>query len=191
MSDELTTILASIQEFMVGMSRHLDQIESSRPVGINIDELISHASQTTQVLPPRTIHGILFHFLDHFEITPSPAPTMSPPIVPITYDTILAEQEVRIERLESRMRQIRSQDESVTWDNTDGIPVASLPTNFHMPNIEHYSGVGCPKIHPRLYRTVMRAYMLDDAQLVTIFPMSLSGATQRWFASVEPLRFRT
>ena len=33
--------------------------------------------------------------------------------------------------------------------------------------------------------------MLDDAQLVTIFPMSLSGATQRWFASVEPLRLRT
>ena len=69
--------------------------------------------------------------------------------------------------------------------------MASLSTNFHMPNIERYSGVGCPKIHPRLYSTVMRAYMLDDAQLVTIFPMSLSGATQKWFASVEPLRLRT
>ena len=37
----------------------------------------------------------------------------------------------------------------------------------------------------------MRAHGIDDAQLVTLFPMSLSGAAQRWFASVEPSRLRT
>ena len=60
-----------------------------------------------------------------------------------------------------------------------------------MPDIERYSGIGCPKIHLRLYSTVMRAHGIDDAQLVALFPMSLSGAAQRWFASVEPSRLRT
>ncbi|RVX08201.1 hypothetical protein CK203_017699 [Vitis vinifera] len=60
-----------------------------------------------------------------------------------------------------------------------------------MPDIERYSGIGCPKIHLRLYSTVMRAHGIDDAQLVALFPMSLSGAAQGWFASVEPSRLRT
>ena len=89
------------------------------------------------------------------------------------------------------IRHIRLQDGGLTWDDRDGIPAASLPTKFRMPDIERYSGIGCPKIHLRLYSTVMRAHGIDDAQLVALFPMSLSGAAQRWFASVEPSRLRT
>ena len=37
----------------------------------------------------------------------------------------------------------------------------------------------------------MRAYGLDDAQLVALFSMSLSGASQRWFALVKPSRLRS
>ena len=73
----------------------------------------------------------------------------------------------------------------------DGIPAASLPAKFRMPDIERYSGIGCPKIHLRLYNTVMRAQGIDDAQLVALFPMSLSGVAQRWLASIEPSRLRT
>ena len=51
-----------------------------------------------------------------------------------------------------------------------------MPAKFRMPDIEHYSGIGCPKIHLRLYSTVMRAHKIDDAQLVALFPMSLSRA---------------
>ena len=80
----------------------------------------------------------------------------------------------------------------MTWDDRDGIPTTSLPAKFRMPDIERYSGIGCPKIHLRLYSTVMRVHEIDDAQLVTFFPMSLiSGITLRWFASIEPSRFRT
>ncbi|RVX11222.1 hypothetical protein CK203_019783 [Vitis vinifera] len=67
----------------------------------------------------------------------------------------------------------------------DGTPVASLPAKFRMPKIERYTGIGCPRIHLRLYNTVMRAHGLDEAQMVMLFPMSLSGAAQRWFASLE------
>ena len=116
---------------------------------------------------------------------------MPPPIVTTTDDTKLVEQEARVERLESRMRLIRLQDGGLTWDDRDGIRAASLLAKFRMPNIERYSGIGCPKIHLRLYNTVVRAHGINDAQLMTLFPMSLSGATQRWFASVEPFRLRT
>ncbi|RVW97022.1 hypothetical protein CK203_032402 [Vitis vinifera] len=76
-------------------------------------------------------------------------------------------------------------------DRGDGIPAASLPVKFRMPDIERYSGIDCPKIHLRLYSTVMRAHGIDDAQFVALFPMLLSGAAQRWFASVKPSRLRT
>ena len=37
----------------------------------------------------------------------------------------------------------------------------------------------------------MRAHGIDDAQLVALFPMSLSGIAQRWFTSIEPSRLCT
>ncbi|RVX03964.1 hypothetical protein CK203_021755 [Vitis vinifera] len=195
MSDELASTLASIQEFMAGVSRRLDQLESSRqdphPAGVVTDETIPHASQTAQTRPPGVSLSTPFHLADHYETIPPPTVTVPPPMVPTIGDTRLAEQEAKVERLESMMRQIRLQDGGLTWDDRDGIPTASLPAKFRMPDIERYSGIGCPKIHLRLYSTVMRAHGIDDAQLVALFPMSLSGAAQRWFASIEPSRLRT
>ena len=37
----------------------------------------------------------------------------------------------------------------------------------------------------------MRAHWLDEAHFIMLFPMSLSGATQRWFASLDASRRRT
>ena len=37
----------------------------------------------------------------------------------------------------------------------------------------------------------MRGHRLDKAQMIMIFPLLLSGAAQRWFASLDPLRRRT
>ena len=56
--------------------------------------------------------------------------------------------------------------------------MASLSAKFRMLEIERYTGIGCPCIHLRLYSTVMRAYELDETQMVILFPMSLSGATK-------------
>ena len=65
MSDKLASTLASIQEFMAGVSKRLDQIESSRqdhhPVGIITDDIVPHVPQIAQVFPPGTSHGIPFH----------------------------------------------------------------------------------------------------------------------------------
>ena len=97
----------------------------------------------------------------------------------------------RMDMLEQRMRQMRVSDGGMAWDDFDGLPVASLPTKFRMPEIERYTGIGCPRIHLRLYSTVMRAHGLDEAQMIMLFPMFLSGAAQRWFTSLDVSRRRT
>ena len=69
--------------------------------------------------------------------------------------------------------------------------MVSLSANFRMLEIERYMGIGCPRIHLRLYSTVMRAHDLEEAQMIILFPMSLSGMTQRWLASLDVSRRRT
>ena len=73
------------------------------------------------------------------------------------------------------MRQLRVSDGSVIWDDLEGMPMASLSAKFRMPNIEKYTGIGCPRIHLRLYSTGMRVHGLDESQMITLFPLSLSG----------------
>ena len=75
------------------------------------------------------------------------------------------------------MRQIRASNGAITWKDFDGALVVRLPAKFRMPKIKIYMGIGCPRIHLRLYSTVIRAHGLDEAQMVMFFPMSLSGAT--------------
>ncbi|RVW80635.1 hypothetical protein CK203_044314 [Vitis vinifera] len=102
---------------------------------------------------------------------------VTPPIV--TPVTIIEDPRSRMDRLERRIRQMRDPDEMISWDDPDDVPMATLPVGFRMPDIERYTGVGCPRIHLRLYSTVMRALGLDEVQLLTLFPLSLSGMTQR------------
>ena len=73
---------------------------------------------------------------------------------------------------------MRASDGAIIWEDFDGAPVASLPAKFRMPEIERYMGIGYPRIHLRFYNMVMRAHGLDEAQMVMLFPMSLSGAAR-------------
>ena len=77
------------------------------------------------------------------------------------------------------------------WDGYDDMPVATLPIEFRMPDIERYTGIGCPRIHLQLYNTVMRGHRLDEAQMIMLFLLSLSGAAQRWCTSLDLSRRRT
>ena len=123
---------------------------------------------------PYILHG-------HSEI----APTV------VAQATVIDDTHARMDRIEQRVRQLRVSDGSAVWDDLEGMPVASLPAKFRMPDIEKYTGIGCPCIHLRLYSTVMRAHGLDEPQMITPFPLSLSGAVQHWFASLESSRRRT
>ena len=114
---------------------------------------------------------------------------ISPPAVVQT--AVVDDTHARMDLIEQRVRQLRVSDGSTVWDDLEGMLVASLPAKFRMPDIERYTGIGCPRIHLRLYSTMMRAHGLDESQMITLFPLSLSGAAQRWFASLESSRRRT
>ncbi|RVW96989.1 hypothetical protein CK203_032300 [Vitis vinifera] len=90
--------------------------------------------------------------------------TVIPPMV--TPVTVIEDHRSRMDRLERRIGQMRDPDEMISWDDPGDVPVATLPV-------------------------VMRALGLDEAQLLTLFPLSLSGLTQRWYASLESSRRRT
>ena len=79
----------------------------------------------------------------------------------------------------------------IGWDGYDYLPMAVFPVEFCMPEIERYTGIGCSRILLQLYNDVMCGHRLDEAQMIMIFPLSLSGAAQHWFASLDPLRLRT
>ena len=111
-----------------------------------------------------------------------------PAIVPTP---ISEDPHARMDKLEQKLRQMRTSEGAITWEDFDGAPVVSLPAKFKMPNIEKYMGVGCPHIHLRLYSTVMRTHGLDKSQMITMFPLSLSSASQCWFASLESSQRRT
>ncbi|RVW57116.1 hypothetical protein CK203_091682 [Vitis vinifera] len=138
----------------------------------------------------------------HVVLEDTPSDLVTPPVIPVqmpatqtlptvSYDhavvippmvtpvTVIEDPHSRMDRLEQRIRQMRDPDEMISWDDPGDVPVATLPVGFRMPDIERYTGVGCPRIHLRLYSTVMRAHGLDEAQLLTLFPLSLSGMTQR------------
>ena len=133
--------------------------------------------------PVQMLVAQTLHIISHDQVAAIP-----PIVTPVT---ITEDPSSRMDRLKQRIRQMRDPDEMISWDDTDDVPMATLPVSFRMPDIERYIGVGCPRIHLRLYSTVMRALGLDEAQLLTLFPLSLSGITQRWYASLESSRRRT
>ena len=57
--------------------------------------------------------------------------------------------------------------------------------------IERYTRIECPRIHLQLYNAIMSGHKLDETQMIMLFPLSLSGIAQRWFASLDPSRHKT
>ncbi|RVW62651.1 hypothetical protein CK203_060750 [Vitis vinifera] len=102
--------------------------------------------------------------IDGHQAQPLPIPgstphdSTTPPPPPIVDDT-----QAFIDRIEQKMRSLHVSDGIMSWDGYDDLPVAALPVEFRMPDIERYTGIGCPRIHLQLYSTVMRGHRLDEA----------------------------
>ena len=117
------------------------------------------APQDTQIPPPPLLGQTVpqptpFSLQSQTEVAPPPAMVA----VPTSEDA-----HARMDRLEQRMRLLRVSNGGMVWDDFDGLPMANLLAKFRMPKIERYMGIGCPRIHLRLYSTVMRAHGLDEA----------------------------
>ncbi|RVW61867.1 hypothetical protein CK203_065587 [Vitis vinifera] len=91
----------------------------------------------------------------------TPSDIVTPPVLPVQMPATQTSPTVSHDHAA-----MRDPDEMIPWDDLDDVPVAILPVGFRMPDIERYTGVGCPRIHLRLYST-------------------------RWYASLESSRRRT
>ena len=73
------------------------------------------------------------------------------------------------------LRQLRFIEGMDVWDGFDSTPVTPLLPNFWLPDMEWYIGRGCPRTHLSVYSQLMRAMGLDEAQLIMLFPLSMSS----------------
>ena len=88
-----------------------------------------------------------------------------PPIIVsiiITKDPRIVEQTASMNHLKQWMRQIRTFEGMISRNDFNGTLMASLLRKFRMSNIERYTSIGCPRIHFRLYSTIMKAHELDE-----------------------------
>ena len=73
---------------------------------------------------------------------------------------------------------MRVSDGVIDRDDFDNSLGTKLPPYFKMSEIERYIGRGCPLVHLRFYTIVIRAYRLDEAQMLMLFPMFLNAIAQ-------------
>nr|CAN60418.1 hypothetical protein VITISV_012200 [Vitis vinifera] len=142
--------MASIQEAIANLGQRIDG-QQTQQVPVQEDTQFDttvpppppHIQPATQTVP-FTLHS-------QTEVTPPPA------IVPTP---ISEDPHTRMDRLEQKLRQMRTLEGGITWEDFDGTPMASLLAKFRMPEIERYTGIGCPRIHLRLYSTAL--YGIED-----------------------------
>ncbi|WJZ85700.1 hypothetical protein VitviT2T_005220 [Vitis vinifera] len=128
--------MASIQEALASLRQEIGSQQSRPPV---VQDETLHDSLPPLPPPPVSIvpQASPYVLHGHSEVAP---PTVVQTIV--TDDT-----HARMDRIEQCMRQLRVYDGSAIWDDLEGMSVASLSANFRMPDIERYTGIGCPRIH--------------------------------------------
>ena len=73
------------------------------------------------------------------------------------------------------LRQLSVAEGMDMFDGFDSAPVTPLSLKFRMPDMERYTSRGCPRTHLRIYNQLMRGMGLDEAQLIMLFPLSLSS----------------
>ena len=163
--DQFVAVMASIQEAITSLDQMMDGQQTQKV-------LVQESVQYDPTIPPPLPFGQIVSQPISFTLQSQTEVALLPVIVPTL---ILEDPHARMDRLERRIRQMKTSDEAITWEDFNGAPVASLSTKFRMSKIERYTDIGFPRIHLRLYSTVMRAHGLDEAQMVMFFPISLSG----------------
>ena len=216
---EITDTMASLRDAILGLGQRIDghqaqplPISGSTPYDSTPPPPPPPSSgptvqqdYTVPPLPPPPLSGPTVQ--QDYTVPPPPPPlvqsapqvgafflhgqTETTPHSVVAPAPIIDNTQARIDKLEQRIRSLHVSDGVIGWDGYDDLPVAALPIEFRMPDIERYTGIGCPRIHLQLYSTVMRGHRLDEAQMIMLFPLLLSGAAQRWFASLDPSRCRT
>ena len=199
---EITDTMASLRDAILGLGQRIDG-HQAQPLPIS--GITPHDSTAPSPPPPPPPSGPTIQ--QDYTVPPLPPPpvqsapragafvlhgqTETTPHSAMSLTPIIDDTQSRINRIEQRIRSLHVPDGVMGWDGYDDLLVAALPVEFRMSDIEKYTGIGCPRIHLQLYSAVMHRHRLDEARMLMLFPLSLSGAAQRWFASLDPSRRMT
>ena len=172
---EITDTMASLRDAILGLGQRIDG-HQAQPLPIPGSTL--HDSTTPPPPPPPSGPSGPTIQQDYIVPPPPPPPVQSAPqagafvlhgqteTTPhsvVAPAQIVDDTQARIDKIEQRMRSLHVSDGMMSWDGYDDLPVAVLPIEFRMPDIERYMGIGCTRIHLQLYSTVMRGHRLDEA----------------------------
>lgn len=93
---------------------------------------------------------------------------------------------VKYQTFEKRLRAIEGNDVfgAASMDMCL-VPDLVLPAKFKAPDFEKYEGHTFPKTHLVMYIRKMAAYSRNDKLLIHCFQDSLSGASMKWYMSLE------
>ncbi|RVW88953.1 Retrovirus-related Pol polyprotein from transposon 17.6 [Vitis vinifera] len=110
-------------------------------------------------------------FTLHSQTEVAPPPAIVP--TPISEDP-----HARMDKLEQKLRQMRTSEGAITWEDFDGAPVASLPAKFRMPEIERYNRHRMPS-HPfeTLYQEFLRQFAFNT--VIDVSRRELEALRQR------------
>ena len=185
--EQLAAAVAALQDTVHGLSQRIDRQQTPQ---LSAQEDTQFDMGAPPPPPPPSMA----------QMAPPPIPQGTPvvvqrsteviqPHVTIPVQTIGASED-RIQRVEQMLRQLRVAEGMDGWDGFDSTLVTPLPPKFRMPDMERYTGRGCPRTHLRIYSQLMRGMGLDEAQLIMLFPLSLSSVAQSWFATLDASRRR-
>nr|CAN62721.1 hypothetical protein VITISV_028839 [Vitis vinifera] len=193
---EITNTMASLRDAILGLGQRIDG-HQAQPLPVSGNTPLD----STAPPPPPPSSGPTVQ--QDYTVPPLPPPpvqsapqvgafvlhgqTETTPHSVVALAQIVDDTQARIDRIEQRIRSLHVSDGVMGWDKYDDLPVATLPVEFRIPDIERYMGIGCPCIHLKLYSTAMCGHRLDEAQMIMLFPLSLSGAAQRCRISTDHL----
>ena len=182
---EITDSMASLWDAILGLGQRIDRHQAP-PAQIPR----STAHDSTAPPPPPPPSGPTVQ--QDYTVPPPPPPlvqsapragafvlhgqTETTPHSVVAPTPIIDDTQARIDKIEQRIRFLHVSGGVIGWGGYDDLLVAALPIEFHMPDIERYTRIGCLRIHLQLYSAVMREHRLDEPQMIMLSPMSLSGA---------------
>ena len=76
-------------------------------------------------------------FVLHGQIETTPHSVVAPA-------SIVDDTQARIDTIEQRIKSLHVYDGVIGWDGYDDLPMATLPVEFRMLDIESYTRIGCP-----------------------------------------------
>ena len=188
--EHIVAVVVTLQDTLHGLSQRIDRQQAPQ-LSTQEDSQFDMGEPPPPPPPPPSMA----------QMAPPPIPQGNPVVIQrstevakphatIPIHTIGASDD-HIQRVEQMPRQLRFAEDMDVWDGFDSAPVTPLLPKFWMPDMERYTGRGCPRTHLRIYSHLMRGMGLDEAQLIMLFPLLLSSVAQSWFSTLDASRRQT